>query len=70
MKIVQYIRSPPLVFRTWLTKVYFQFGLEVDKQLYVSFTDCDIVSKVRELDAKKIGRLVKITGQVIWRSKN
>lgn len=38
--------------------------MEVDKQLYVSFIDCDISTKVRELDAQRVGTLVKICGQV------
>jgi len=61
----EYYRLYPYICQALANFVKDQFGLEVDKQLYVSFTDCDIVSKVRELDAKKIGRLVKITGQVV-----
>jgi DNA replicative helicase MCM subunit Mcm2 (Cdc46/Mcm family) len=40
-----------------------QFG-EADKQLYLSLTDHDVQHKVRELNANRIGQLVRITGQV------
>jgi DNA replicative helicase MCM subunit Mcm2 (Cdc46/Mcm family) len=40
-----------------------QFG-EADKQFYLSLTDHDVQHKVRELNANRIGQLVRITGQV------
>ena len=38
--------------------------MEQDKQFYVSFTDHDVLTKVRDLNATKISQLTKITGQV------
>jgi len=40
-----------------------QFG-EADKQFYLSLTDHDVQHKVRELNANRIGQLVRISGQV------
>lgn len=39
--------------------------MEQDKQFYVSFTDHDVLTKVRDLNATKISQLTKITGQVV-----
>ena len=40
-------------------------GTDPDKQLYVSFVDHEMTTKVRDLNALKVGQLTKITGQVV-----
>ena len=40
-------------------------GSDLDKQLYVSFIDHDVTTKVRDTNATKVGQLTKITGQVV-----
>jgi len=40
-------------------------GSDLDKQLYVSFIDHDVTTKVRDMNATKVGQLTKITGQVV-----
>jgi len=61
----EYYRLYPFICRALANFVKDQFQMEVDKQLYVSFIDCDISTKVRELDAQRVGTLVKICGQVV-----
>jgi DNA replication licensing factor MCM6 len=39
--------------------------MEREKQLYVSFTDHDVLTKIRDLNATRISTLTKITGQVV-----
>jgi len=40
-------------------------GTDLDKQLYVSFIDHEVNTKVRDMNATKVGQLIKITGQVV-----
>jgi len=40
-------------------------GTDLDKQLYVSFIDHEVNTKVRDMNATKVGQLTKITGQVV-----
>lgn len=42
--------------------------MEKEKQLYVSFTDHDVLTKIRDLNATRISQLTKITGQVRTRA--
>ena len=41
-----------------------QVEKHVDKQVYVSLTDHDQLTKIRDLDAGTISQLTTITGQV------
>ncbi len=52
-----------LCYNSWYLQVGDQFG-EADKQFYLSLTDHDVQHKVRELNANRIGQLVRISGQV------
>eukprot|EP00088_Acartia_fossae_P023653 TRINITY_DN2467_c0_g1_i13.p1 TRINITY_DN2467_c0_g1~~TRINITY_DN2467_c0_g1_i13.p1 ORF type:complete len:815 (-),score=325.70 TRINITY_DN2467_c0_g1_i13:527-2971(-) len=63
----EYYRLYPFLCRALVNFVKDQVlgGTDPDKQLYVSFVDHEMTTKVRDLNAMKVGQLTKITGQVV-----
>jgi len=65
--IQEYYRLYPFLCKALVNFVKDQVldGTDLDKQLYVSFIDHEVTTKVRDMNATNVGQLTKITGQVV-----
>ena len=48
-----------------LILLHFILGATIDKEYFVAFNDVDSQFKVRQLTSERIGKLLRITGQVV-----
>jgi len=61
----EYYRLYPYLCQALNNYVKDQCSEEVDKQLYISFTDHEVLTKIRDLNAERVGQMTKIIGQVV-----